>query len=119
MPITEKYPFRADIRAKLIETASVGQTVTYMQLQTSRAMIGRYLHRIALEEAKAGRPQLTAVAVRAGDGSPGDGFREALVAARYIDQSDSRTINEIWKAALKEVHEYWRPKLGDLLEGSE
>ncbi len=43
MPRTDKYPFRADLRAKLIEVASRGETIEYLELGAGRAMIGRYL----------------------------------------------------------------------------
>jgi len=75
MPRTDKYPFRADLRAKLIEVASRDETIEYLELGAGRAMIGRYLYRIAREEAAAKRPPLTSVVIRKGAGLPGDGFR--------------------------------------------
>ena len=61
MPRTDKYPFRSDLRAKLIDVGSRGETINYLELGAGRAMIGRYLYRIAREEAVAGRPPLTSV----------------------------------------------------------
>ena len=51
MPRTDKYPFRSDLRARLIDVASRRDTVNYLDLGVGRAMIGRYLYRIAAEEA--------------------------------------------------------------------
>ena len=121
MPKTDKWPLRADLRGKLIEVATLGQTIHYLELGVGRAMIGRYLHRIAMEEGKARphrRPPLTAVVVQKASGQPGEGFRQAMVESGYIERDDPRSDGQLAKAALRDVHEYWRPKLGDLLEES-
>ncbi len=113
MPKTDRYPFRPDLRAKLVEVASRGETLNYLQLGVGRAMIGRYLLRIAREEAVAGRPPLTAVVVRKAGGIPGEGFREAMIQVGFIDDSDRDDERTVWERALRETHEYWRPKLMD------
>jgi hypothetical protein len=76
-------------------------------------MIGRYLYRIAREEAAAGRPPLTSVVVRKGSGLPGEGFGEAMVRVGYITAPKMEDERSVWDRALREVHEYWRPKLRD------
>ena len=101
------------VRGKLVETASREQTIGYMKIGVGRRHIGAYLHRVAVEEGKAGRPPLTAVAVREANGRPGDGFREALRDAGYIQDGDPRSDEEIWRTALREVHAYWRPRFTD------
>jgi len=116
MPLTDKYPFRPDLRARLIDVASRGDTINYLDLGAGRAMIGRYLYRIALEEATAGRPPLTAVAVRKDVGLPGAGFREAMIAAGFITNAEEQDEEAVWERALRETHEYWRPKLRDDLK---
>jgi hypothetical protein len=113
MPRTDKYPFRSDLRAKLIEVASRGGTINYLELGAGRAMIGRYLYRIASEEAAAGRPPLTSVVVRKGSGLPGEGFREAMVMVGYVTATEVEDERSVWDRAVREVHEYWRPKLRD------
>lgn len=111
MAITERFPHRSDIHAKCIEAAMAGKTITYRELGTSRAMIGRYLDRITHEEALAGRPPLSAVVVRSGEGRPGPGFREAVDETGFLKPGETDV--QVWKRALAEVHSYWRPKLDE------
>ena len=114
MPRKRRYPYRADIHAKLIEVAANGATISYSGLGTSRRMVGSYLYRIAKEEQEAGRPPLTALVVHKGDGKPGPGFLEA---AKWIGfWKPGETEEEVWRRAVVVVHEYWRPKLNDDLE---
>jgi hypothetical protein len=113
MPRTDRFPFRSDIRAKLIDVASRGETINYLEIGVGRAMIGRYLFRIAAEEGLAGRPPLTSVVVRKDQGRPGDGFREAMIDAKFIDPSNTEDEGALWERAVRETYEYWRPKLSD------
>jgi hypothetical protein len=113
MPRTDKYPFRSDLRAKLIDVASRGETINYLDLGAGRAMIGRYLYRIAREEGAARRPPLTSVVVRKGSGMPGDGFLDAMVKAGFITAADTEDERSVLDRAVRETHEYWRPKLRD------
>jgi hypothetical protein len=116
MPKTNRFPFRADLRAKLIEVASRGETISYLELGAGRAMIGRYLFRIAREEAHAERPPLTSVVVRKDKGLPGEGFIEAMVQVGYTKHEDATDERGLWDRAFRETYEYWRPKLGDDLK---
>lgn len=109
MAITEKFPYRADVHVKCIETAIAGTTITYGGLGTSRAMVGRYLGRITNEETLAGRPPLSAVVVHKGEGRPGPGFLQAMEEIGYNRPGETEL--QVWKRALAEVHTYWRPKL--------
>jgi len=112
MPITEKFPYRADLHAKCIQAAIEGKTLTYGDLGTSRAMVGRYLGRITNEETMAKRPPLSAVVVHAGAGGrPGTGFLQAMEEIGYNHPGESEL--QVWKRALAEVYEYWRPKLDE------
>lgn len=113
MPKTDRYPFRSDLRAKLVDVASRGETISYLDLGAGRAMIGRYLYRIAHEEAKAGRPPLTSVVVRKDTGMPAEGFLEAMAWVKYIPSADGVDKRSVWERALRETQEYWRPKLHD------
>jgi len=113
MPRTDKFPFRSDLRAKLIDVATRGTTVSYLELGAGRAMIGRYLFRIAAEEAHALRPPLTSVVVRRDTGLPGEGFRQAMIDAKYIDEANTEDDRTVWERASRETHEFWRPKLRD------
>jgi hypothetical protein len=113
-PRTRRYPYRADIHARLIETAANGETVTYSGLGTGRRMVGSYLYRIAKEEQAAGRPPLTALVVHKADGKPGPGFLEAAKWVGFWRQGESE--DEVWRRAVQEVHEYWQPKMTDDLE---
>jgi hypothetical protein len=76
-------------------------------------MIGRYLARIAAEEAAAGRPPLTAVVVRKDSRLPGEGFIEAMERVGYVESASGIDERTAWGRALREVYEFWRPKLGD------
>jgi hypothetical protein len=96
--------------------ATRGQTINYLDLGAGRAMIGRYLYRIAHEEAVAGRPPLTSVVVRKDTGMPSDGFLEAMRQVGYVQDMDDRDEQAIWESALRETHAYWRPKLRDDLK---
>ena len=116
MPLTDKYPFRSDLRAKLIDVASRGATINYLELGAGRAMIGRYLLRIACEEKAAGRPPLTSVVVRKGAGLPGEGFRAAMLQVGFITAAHSYDERDVWDRAVRETYEYWRPKLRDDLK---
>jgi hypothetical protein len=116
MPRTDKYPFRSDLRARLIDVASKGETVNYLELGAGRAMIGRYLYRIAREEAATGRPPLTSVVVRKGSGLPGEGFHDAMIKAGFIEPSNDEDERAVWERALRDTQEYWRPKLRDDLK---
>ena len=114
MAATRRYPYRADLHARLIETAINGSTITYSGLGTGRRMVGSYLYRIAKEEQAAGRPPLTALVVHKVDGKPGPGFLEA---AKWVDfWRAGETEDQVWRRAVEAVHEYWRPKLSDDLE---
>lgn len=111
MTDTKKRPHRSDLLGKLVETAAAGKTISYSALGTSRAMVGRYLSRIAHEEHQAGRPPLTAVVVHARGGGPGSGFLDAMEETGYVRPGE--TERQVWKRALGEVHQYWRAKLDD------
>jgi hypothetical protein len=111
---TRRYPYRADVHARLIETAMNGGTITYSGLGTGRRMVGSYLYRIAKEEQAARRPPLTALVVHKTDGKPGPGFLEA---AKWVGfWREGETEDGVWRRAVEAVHEYWRPKLTDDLE---
>ena len=116
MPRTDRYPFRSDLRAKLVDVASRGETINYLDLGAGRAMIGRYLYRIAKEEVVAKRPPLTSVVVRKGSGVPGEGFLEAMVMIDYVTAAERDDGQTVWERALRETHAYWRPKLRDDLK---
>jgi hypothetical protein len=122
MPRTDKYPFRPELRGRLVEVASRGETTGYLALGLGRAMIGRFLARIASEEGVAKRPPLTSVVVHEKGGLPGPGFLEAMRDAGFIkgfpdpDADPAgyrRALRETHARALEETHDYWRPKLDD------
>ena len=115
MPRTNKYPYRADLHVKLIQTAIEGKTISYTEVGGGRFMIGRYLYRILREEKAAWRPPLTAVVVGKRDGRPAKGFREAMDEIAYLREGE--TEEQVWRRALRDVHEYWRPKELDELVG--
>ena len=59
---------------------------------------------------------MTSVVVRKGIGLPGEGFRDAMVSVAYVAASDEEDERSVWERALRETHEYWRPKLRDDLK---
>lgn len=116
MPKTDRYPFRADIRGQLVGAASAGGKLVYSDMPGGRFMWGRYLYRITREEDDAGRPPLSAVVVTKANGRPAPGFLKAMREIKYVRSGESE--QDVWKRALAEVHEFWRPKLVDELHGS-
>jgi hypothetical protein len=113
VPGTRKYRYRPDIHARLTETAAKGRTINHSDLGTGRGHVGSFLYWIAHEEHAAGRPPLTAVVVHEVGGKPGPGFLEATKMVGYW--RDSETEARVWRRALADVYEFWRPKLSDEL----
>jgi hypothetical protein len=111
MPKTDRYPYRPDLHAKIIATAMAGKLLTYSDLGTSRAMVGRYLFRITHEEDAAGRPPITAIVVHKSGGHPGPGFLTAMQEIGFARSEESEP--GVWKRAVAAVHGYWRPKLNE------
>ena len=74
------------VRALLIEEATHGRTITYTDLAAlaglpwshknpqDRKLLGKLLGEISHQEYLRGRPMLTAIVVRKGQGMPGPGF---------------------------------------------
>ena len=113
MPRTTKYPYRADLHTQLIRAAIEGKTLAYGDLGGGRFMLRRYLRRIAREEKAAWRPPITAVVVRKRDGRPSTGFLREMEEIGYVRDGESE--EEVWQRALRDVVDYWRPKLRDEL----
>ncbi|MBF6606826.1 MAG: hypothetical protein IVW53_14755 [Chloroflexi bacterium] len=111
MPRTDKYPYRPDVHLKCIQAAIARKVITYGDLGTSRAMVGKYLSHITHEEDNASRPPVTAVVVRKSTRRPGPGFLEAMQEIKYAQPGESDS--QVWKRALADVHQYWHPKLDD------
>jgi hypothetical protein len=102
------------MHAQLVKAAIVGKTLTYGELRGGRFMLGRYLRRIALEEKAAWRPPITALVVTKRDGRPAAGFLGQMEEIAYVREGESE--EEVWQRALRDVHDYWRPKLRDQLQ---
>jgi len=114
MPRTTRYPYRAELHAQLVKAAILGKTLTYGELGGGRFMLGRYLRRIALEEKAAWRPPITALVVTKRHGRPAPGFRGQMQEIGYVRDGESE--EDVWQRALRDVHDYWRPKLRDELQ---
>ena len=99
-------PWRTDVFLKVLGAAMNGGTITYMELPGGRFHLGKYLARIAAEEARQGRPPLTAVVVEKRTGRPASGFIAAMKGIGYV--RDGETEHEVWRRAIAEVHGYWR-----------
>lgn len=104
-------PYRADLFAKIVEAAMTRKLITYGDLQTSRAMVGKYLSRISHEEKLANRPPITAVVVTAQSRRPGPGFLDTMREIGYLLPGESEL--QVWKRALNDVYAYWAPKLDE------
>jgi hypothetical protein len=113
MPRTDRYPYRADIHAKLIVAAVLGQTVDIGDLG-GRFMTGRYLYRILREERAAWRPPLTALAVTKRTGRPPRAFFEGMREIAFL--RDGESDDDSWQRAVQEVRDYWRLRLHDRLQ---
>jgi hypothetical protein len=90
---------------RIIEAARDGRVLTYEELHTNRGHVGTYLHTIALDEAAAGRPPLTALVVSKSTGLPGEGFMPALEEVGYAQPGES--LQAAWERAVADVHAYW------------
>jgi hypothetical protein len=77
-------------------------------------MLARYLRRIALEEKAAWRPPITALVIRKRDGRPAGGFLRQMQEIGYVREGEST--EDVWQRALRDVLDYWRPKLRDELK---
>ena len=100
------FPWRTDVFVKVLSAAVEGSTITYMKLPGGRFHLGKYLARIAAEEARQDRPPLTAVVVEKRTGRPAAGFMAAMKDIGYV--RDGETEHEVWRRAIAEVHAYWR-----------
>jgi hypothetical protein len=98
----------------LKKVASRRQTTTYGQIaplanldmssEADRGEIGRILGEISEAEHKARRPMLSAVVVRSGDGTPGQGF---FWLAKDLGIYDGGDEEAFFAEELKKVHDYW------------
>jgi hypothetical protein len=53
------------------------------------------------------------VVVRKDTGMPGDGFREAMINAKFIEAWGTDSEADVWDRAVRQTWKYWRPKLRD------
>lgn len=102
-----RFPWRTDVYLKIIEAAIEGRYVYYSDLPGGRFHWGKYLARIAAEEARQGRPPLTAIVVEKRTGRPAHGFMDAM---RDIEHPmrDGESEDDLWRRSAAEVHAYWR-----------
>lgn len=98
--------WRTDIYLMLVKAAIEGTTIYYSDLPGGRFHMGKYLARISAEEARQGRPPLTAVVVQKNTGRPASGFIDAMTDVGYARQGE--TEKDCWERAIAEVHAYWR-----------
>jgi hypothetical protein len=100
------WKWRTDIYLKLVEAAINGTTINYGDLAGGRFHMGKYLARISAEEARQGRPPLTAVVVEKRTGRPASGFILAMTDIGYAKPSESD--DDCWGRAIADVRAYWR-----------
>ncbi len=91
---------------KILEAAINGTFIHYMDLPGGRFHLGKYLARIAAEEARQRRPPLTAVVVEKRTGRPAHGFMDAMRDIGFAQDGESD--DDCWRRAVTEVHDYWR-----------
>jgi hypothetical protein len=103
-----RYPWKTEAYLKILEAAIGGTTLNYMDLPGGRFHLGKYLARIAAEEARQGRPPLTAVVVEKRTGRPASGFIEAMRDVGYVQRDTAEDEDLVWRRAISEVHSYWR-----------
>lgn len=99
-----------NVRSILIEVATRGDTIAYSDLATraglafnhklanDRRVFGLLLGDVSKQEYGRGRPLLTAVVVRKGEGKPGPGF---------LGLEGFPETEEFWETELKRVHDFW------------
>lgn len=98
------------VRGILIEVASRGATISYSELaaraglafdhhlSNDRRVFGLLLGDVSTQEYGRGRPLLTAVVVRKGEGTPGAGF---------LGLEGFPKTEAFWRTELKRVHDFW------------
>ena len=102
-----RFPWRTDVYLLVLKAAIEGRTIYYSDLPGGRFHWGRYLARIAAEEARQGRPPLTAVVIAKGTGRPQYGFMLAMADVGY-PVAEGESDDEVWRRAIAEVHAFWR-----------
>ena len=102
------YPWRTDAYLLILRAAIEGTTIYYSDLPGGRFHFGKYLARIAAEEARQGRPPLTSVVVEKRTGRPAGGFGDAMRDVAYSDRDSDEDEEETWRRAIAETHAYWR-----------
>lgn len=102
-----RFPWRTDVYLLLLHAAIEGRIVNYSDLPGGRFQWGKYLARIAAEEARQGRPPLTAIVVEKRTGRPAHGFMDAM---RDINHPviEGESEDDLWRRSVSEVHAYWR-----------
>lgn len=107
MEVALRNPWRTDVYLKVLEVAIEGKTVIYSDLPGGRFHWGKYLYRISAEEARQGRPPLTAIVVEKRTGRPAHGFMGAMHDVGY-PMAEGESEDEVWRRAVAEVFAYWR-----------
>lgn len=102
-----RFPWRTDVYLLVLTAAIDGRTIFYSDLPGGRYHWGKYLARIAAEEARQGRPPLTAIVVAKGTGRPQSGFKLAMAGIGY-PVGPGESDEDVWRRASSEVHAYWR-----------
>jgi hypothetical protein len=106
------YPWRTDNFLLILKAAIDGTTIVYSDLPGGRFHGGKYLARIAAEEARQGRPPLTSVVVEKRTGRPAGGFIEAMKDIGFVPRETTEDDESVWRRAIAETHAYWRRSSG-------
>lgn len=101
-------PAETLVRRRIEYAAREQRVITYSELETNRAHIGGYLHRMALEDAAAGRPPVCAIVVNKADRRPGPGFLPAMQEIGYARPGEPEF--DVWRRARDEVFAWWRDR---------
>lgn len=106
------YPWRTDTYLLILRAAIEGTTIVYSDLPGGRFHMGKYLARIAAEEARQGRPPLTSVVVEKRTGRPASGFIDAMLDIEYVPRDTTEDEESVWRRAIAATHGYWRRSSG-------
>lgn len=95
-----------EVRAQVHHAAREGRILHYGDLNTNRALYGRWLGIISEEEMAAGHPPISAIVVAKGSERPGPGFYQLCRERDFAQPGE--TDEDIWQRAVVAIFEFWR-----------
>ncbi len=96
----------ASTMPKLVAAAKAGKTIAYSDLGINRRWVGEVVGEISIREDSQNHPLLSAIVVRKGSESPGDGFW-GLPSMQNVPQGQRRNV---WEKERDKVYKHWETR---------